>query len=195
MQLGTFDLGGFTPEKERGGASEKRNVSGGYHQHHQPGLIMAPPSEHVETLTWPESARHVYGRNYVNQSSSAISAGRIKGLRGSSLRDLHNAVFDVIDGSNTSPVVRVGLGASVYGFVGRWVPRTLVSYMMGIRQVDEVPSWNASSAHGSPRPGSAGSQYMGSGGGSDLGVETSQDFISIPMEHGDSQVWREAFVG
>lgn len=192
MQLGTFDLAGFTPEKERGASSEKRNVSGGYHQ---PGLIMAPPSEHVETLTWPESARHVYGRNYVNQSSSAISAGRIKGLRGSPLRDLHNAVFDVIDGSKTSPVVRVGLGASVYGFVGRWVPRTLVSYMMGIRQVDEVPSWSASSAHGSPRPGSAGSQYVGSGGGSDLGVETSQDFVSIPMEHGDSQVWRESFVG
>lgn len=179
MQLGTFDFAGFTPEKDQ---RTPRNASGGY----QAGLLMAPPSEHVETLTWPESARHVYGRNYVNQSSSAISAGRIKGLRGSSLRDLHNSVFDVIDGSNTNGVVRVGLGASVYGFVGRWVPRTLVAWMMGIRQVDEVPTWQASSASGSPRPGSSGSLSAGSDH-----VEASQDFVSIPMEHVDAQVWRE----
>lgn len=182
MQLGTFDFSGFTPEKDH---RTSRNVSGGGYQ---PGLLMAPPSEHVETLTWPESARHVYGKNYVSQSSSALSAGRIKGLRGSSLRDLHNSVFDVIDGSNKNGVVRVGLGASVYGFVGRWVPRTLVAYMMGIRQVDEIPSWQASSAYGSPRPGSAGSVSAGS----DQHVEASQDFVNIPaMEHVDAQVWRE----
>jgi hypothetical protein len=179
MQLGTFDFAGFTPEKDQ---RTPRSASGGY----QAGLLMAPPSEHVETLTWPESARHVYGRNYVNQSSSAISAGRIKGLRGSSLRDLHNSVFDVIDGSNTNGVVRVGLGASVYGFVGKWVPRNLVSWMMGIRQVDEVPTWQASSASGSPRPGSSGSLSAGSDH-----VEASQDFVSIPMEHVDAQVWRD----
>lgn len=62
-------------------------------------------------------------------------------MKGSSLRDLHNAVFDVIDGSVRSSTVRVGLGAGVYGFVGRWVPRSLVSWMMGIRRVDELKTW------------------------------------------------------
>ncbi|SPQ17942.1 22b6a110-6e2c-4351-8961-18b5f52eac51 [Thermothielavioides terrestris] len=100
MQLGTFDFVGFTP------AANSRLV-----QPH--GLLPAP--EDAEALPWPDSARHAYGRNFVSQSGSAISAGRIRGLRGSSLRELHNAVFDVIDGSITSGTVRVGLGASVYG--------------------------------------------------------------------------------
>lgn len=142
------------------------------------------PAENAETLAWPESARHAYGRNYVSQSASAIAVGRIRGLRGSSLRSLHNAVFDVIDGSDTSGVVRVGLGASVYGFVGRWVPRGLVSWMMGIRKVDELASWSSSSGGNSPRPGSAGSS-SGSAGG--------MDFVSVPVGDlpGSADVWRE----
>ncbi|KAH8906310.1 DUF1776-domain-containing protein [Coniochaeta sp. PMI_546] len=175
IQLGTFDFQGFTPEKNHQTAQRAGN---GY----QPGLLMAP-AENAETLAWPESARHAYGRNYVNQSASAIAVGRIRGLRGSSLRSLHNAVFDVIDGSNTSGVVRIGLGSSVYGFVGRWVPRSLVSWMMGIRRVDELASWSSSGGD-SPRPGSAGSS-SGSAGG--------MDFVSVPVGDlpGGSDVWRE----
>ncbi|POS68652.1 hypothetical protein DHEL01_v212954 [Diaporthe helianthi] len=127
VQLGTFDFSGFTPSAMRS---------------HQPsGLLTAPPAE---TLTWPDAARKTYGRNFVNTSASAISAGRVRGMRGSSLRDLHNVVFDVIDGSNTSNVVRVGLGADLYGFVGRWVPRHLVQWMMGHRKVNELSSWQGS---------------------------------------------------
>jgi NAD(P)-dependent dehydrogenase (short-subunit alcohol dehydrogenase family) len=179
IQLGSFDFAGFTPEKGSGRANNNNNTSGnGYHA----GLLMAP-AENAETLTWPESARHSYGRNYVNQSASAIGAGKIRGLRGSSLRSLHNAVFDVIDGSITSGVVRIGLGASVYGFVGRWVPRGVVAWMMGIRRVDELASWSSNGGD-SPRPGSAGS------GGSD--VEMGRDFVSVPVgDVGDSSVWKE----
>ena len=169
IQLGTFDFSGFTPA---GGSHRGRD-----RDHAGPGLLLGP--EGVETLTWPESARHAYGRNFVSQSSSAISAGRIRGMRGSSLRDLHNAVFDVIDGSNKSDVVRVGLGAGVYGFVGRWVPRGLVAWMMGIRRVDERATWQSSPLN-SPR--SAGSD----------GGEGSQDFVAVPLEHvAESHVWKE----
>ncbi|KAG7438034.1 UPF0744 protein [Fusarium oxysporum f. sp. raphani] len=104
MQLGTFDFSSFVPT--RGGPNQ--------------GLVTAGNPE--SPLVWPEGARHVYARNFVAQTSSAISGGRIRGLKGSSLRRLHNSVFDVIDGSITADTVRVGLGASVYGFVGRWAP-------------------------------------------------------------------------
>ncbi|KAK4042215.1 hypothetical protein C8A01DRAFT_33710 [Parachaetomium inaequale] len=167
MQLGTFDFAGFTP------AANSRLL-----QPH--GLLPAP--EEPEALPWPDSARHAYGKNFVSQSGSAISAGRIRGMRGSSLKELHNAVFDVIDGSVTSGTVRVGLGASVYGFVGRWVPRGLVSWMMGIRRVDELATWqgNGSSAFGSPK--SAGCDEAGS-----------ESFVAVPPleQVGDANVWKE----
>lgn len=121
FQLGTFDFSGFTPSRSSQTAGQ------------------ASPTE---TLQWPEAARHTYGRNYVSQSSSAISAGRVRGMRGSSLRELHNTVFDVVDGSENANVVRIGLGAGLYGFVGRYVPRSMVSWMMGIRRIDELSAWN-----------------------------------------------------
>lgn len=173
MQLGTFDFSGFTP------AANSRLL-------HPAGLI-----EDADALPWPDSARHAYGKNFVSQSGSAIASGRvIRGLRGSSLRELHNAVFDVIDGSVTSGTVRVGLGASVYGFVGRWVPRGLVAWMMGIRRVDELAAWQAngnwngnggSSGYGSPRSAVADGE-----GGSD-------SFVAVPpLEHaGEANVWKE----
>ena len=95
-------------------------------------------------------------------------------MRGSSLRDLHNAVFDVIDGSNTSGVVRVGLGANLYGFVGRWIPRGLVAWIMGMRKVDELSAWQ----YNSPRSGSE------NGEGS--------EYIAVHPEHSsDTNVWKE----
>ncbi|TID07791.1 UPF0744 protein [Colletotrichum higginsianum] len=166
MQLGTFDFTGFQPAKHTH-PSQRGLLEGG------PGI----DTDATETLMWPENARHAYGRNFVMQSTSAISAGRIRGLKGSSLRHLHNAVFDVIDGSITSGTVRVGLGASVYGFVGRWVPRGLVSWMMGIRRVDELSAWQTSS-------------YNGSLDGSEN--EDGQDFVAVPDEKLDSNVWKSS---
>ncbi|KAL0935015.1 UPF0744 protein [Colletotrichum truncatum] len=165
VQLGTFDFTGFQPSKQ-------------VHPS-QRGLLEGAPgidADATETLMWPDNARNAYGRNFVMQSTSAISAGRIRGLKGSSLRHLHNAVFDVIDGSITSGTVRVGLGASVYGFVGRWVPRGLVSWMMGIRRVDELSAWQSSS-------------YDGSLDGSESGE--AQDFVAVPDEP-SSNVWKSS---
>lgn len=140
---------------------------------------MLPPT--AETQQWPEAARLAYARNYESQSTSAISAGRIRGLKGSSLRDLHNAVFDVLDGSDKSDVVRVGLGASLYGFVGRFAPRGLVAWMMGIRKVDQLSTWErptSSGSMGSEKSGSEDdgdemprSEYISVGRGSEIGAK------------------------
>ena len=178
MQLGTFDFSGFVPSSSASSARAPLTQ-------HQ-GLISAGNPE--DTLVWPDGARHAYGRNFVAQTSSAISGGRIRGLKGSSLRQLHNAIFDVIDGSITSATVRVGLGARMYGFVGRWAPRSLVAWMMGIRRVDELSTWKTSSYDGSSREGS------------DDGGEAaqSQDFVPVTPERnvwtsdGDSHLWTAA---
>jgi NAD(P)-dependent dehydrogenase (short-subunit alcohol dehydrogenase family) len=166
VQLGTFDFSAFAPSIGHNGSSRSRPT----------GLLPAP--DHAESLTWPDAARQAYGRNYVSQSASAISAGRIRGMRGSSLRELHASIFDVIDGTNTSGVVRVGLGADIYGFVGLWVPRTLVAWMMGQRRVEELATWQATTPEVSEKSGSE-----------------SGDFVAIPMEQSGvvagADVWRE----
>lgn len=163
VQLGTFDFAGFTGSPA---AASRRS----------PGLL--PAADAAETLAWHEPARHAYGRNFTHTSSSAISAGRIRGMGGGSLRDLHRSVFDVIDGSNTSSIVRVGLGADLYGFVGKFVPRSLVGWMMGMRRIDKLATWHASS-HPSPRSGSENGDGDGSG------------YVSVYPEPVDSNVWKE----
>ncbi|OAA81722.1 hypothetical protein LEL_01267 [Akanthomyces lecanii RCEF 1005] len=168
MQLGTFDFAGFVPA---------RNLAIGQGQH--------TTGQPQETLVWPDGARHVYARNFVAQTSSAISGARIRGFKGSSLRRLHNSVFDVIDGSITSDTVRIGLGSSVYGFVGRWAPRGLVSWLMGIRRVDQLSTWKASEEGSSRTP-------------SEDGDNASNEFIAVPSEinawtsERDSALWTPA---
>lgn len=162
MQLGTFDFSGFVPAR-------------------QP--VPYPAGSPEDTLVWPDDARHVYGRNFVAQTTSAISGGRIRGLKGSSLRHLHNSVFDVIDGSITAHTIRVGLGAGVYGFVGRWAPRGLVAWMMGIRKVDQLSTWKTSSYEGSSDESEDEDE-----------TSTSRDFVAVTPEKNvwgsnESHVW------
>ncbi|EGZ77221.1 DUF1776-domain-containing protein [Neurospora tetrasperma FGSC 2509] len=182
IQLGTFDFAGFTPASAAREHWQERNSQGVPLR-----ALEANPQDAESLLPWPDSARHAYGKNFVTQSSSAISTGRIRGMRGSSLRELHNAVFDVIDGSITKGTVRVGLGASVYGFVGRWVPRGLVAWMMGIRTVDELAAWQSShSSFNSPRSGGS-VRSMGSENGDEeevgTGARTSNEsFVAVLME-------------
>ncbi|KAM7194265.1 mitochondrial D-beta-hydroxybutyrate dehydrogenase [Naviculisporaceae sp. PSN 640] len=182
FQLGTFDFAGFSQAQLRHHHLQQQS---GLRQ----GLLCA--STGADTLTWPDSARHAYARNFETQCGSAISAGRIRGMRGAQLRDLHNAVFDVIDGSITSSTVRVGLGAGVYGFVGRWVPRSLVAWMMGIRKVDELKTWQ----YNTPRSAGSVDNDEEADGEKD---RTSQDsFIAVEIEQhvADSHVWKEVSQG
>ncbi|KAK1254581.1 hypothetical protein MKX08_008576 [Trichoderma sp. CBMAI-0020] len=172
MQLGTFDFSGFVPI--RTGSPTQ-------------GLVTNAGNPE-DTLIWPDGARHVYGRNFVAQTASAISGARIRGLKGSSLRHLHATVFDVIDGSVKSDTVRIGLGASIYGFVGRWAPRSIVSWMMGIRKVDELSTWKTSSYEGSED----GSDDEGAEGS----ISESKEFIAVQSEgnvwnSGETAKWEE----
>lgn len=182
VQLGTFDFSPFSssasashPSSAHGGRPTIAAATGGLPT--GAGGNLPPMASHP--LQWPEAARHAYARNFAAQSASAISAGRVRGLRGSSLRDLHNAVFDVLDGSEGGAVVRVGLGAGLYGFVGRWMPRGLVAWMMGIRKVDgELSAWNGGRRPKAPR-GIGGGDAIGSGsGGSDAGSSSLHDGAS-----------------
>lgn len=55
--------------------------------------------------------------------------------RGSPLRELHNTVFDCMTrGKGRGGTIFIGRGARTYSFVGRWVPGTLVGWMMGLKQ-------------------------------------------------------------
>lgn len=83
-----------------------------------------------------------------------------------------------MDGSITSSVVRVGLGADLYGFVGKFVPRSLVGWMMGIRRVDELSAWQPSHLPSS-RPGS------------DQGDMPGSDYVAVHPGHPDADVWKE----
>lgn len=173
IQLGTFDFGPFTssssashPSSAHGGGGGPRPLITGIGSTTTTGAGGHLPPMASHPLQWPEAARHAYARNYAVQSGSAIAAGRVRGLRGSSLRDLHNAVFDVLDGSEGGAVVRVGLGAGLYGFVGRWVPRGLVAWMMGIRPVDgDLSAWNggvrSSGGGGGKKNGGVGARGFG----------------------------------
>ncbi|KAJ9669071.1 hypothetical protein H2201_000897 [Coniosporium apollinis] len=97
-----------------------------------------------QTDSWPPSARAQYAQNFVMQSRIAGSRGLFSGsgavAKGSSLRELHNAVFDALTQKRPRKVWRVGRGSVAYDIVGNWVPAGIVGWMMGVRRVslDEV---------------------------------------------------------
>ncbi|KAF2468182.1 DUF1776-domain-containing protein [Lindgomyces ingoldianus] len=107
-----------------------------------------------KTNLWPTTARALYAANYVNQSRVARSRGLFSqsSSTGSSLRELHNAVFDALTQKHPRRVWRVGRGSVTYDIVGNWVPGGLVGMMLGIQRVslnevaapqleDSVQSW------------------------------------------------------
>lgn len=116
--------------------------------------------QHLQSLgsprvdAWPAAARLSYGSNYINQSRVARSRGLFdqRGNTGSSLRELHNVVFDALTQKRPRRVYRVGRGSITYDLVGNWLPGGLVGWMLGVRRVsltealepkleDSVHSW------------------------------------------------------
>jgi hypothetical protein len=58
-----------------------------------------------------------------------------------SLRELHNCVFDVITRERgRDGTVFVGRGSWMYHMVGRWAPRGVVGWMLGLRQRGDARS-------------------------------------------------------
>ncbi|KAG0652291.1 hypothetical protein D0Z07_0787 [Hyphodiscus hymeniophilus] len=161
LQLGTFDFSSFSPHNKQ----------------------VTTQSQRAETLRWEGSSRLAYGRNFVSTTTGSFS----KGLgRGSSLRELNNAVFDAMV-SGKGGVVRVGMGSAVYGFVGRWVPKGLVSWIMGLRKVEEDKDFGRGKELVLSEKGSRDTSPGSSNGGklrysaADLGLDESE-FISV---HGE----------
>jgi NAD(P)-dependent dehydrogenase (short-subunit alcohol dehydrogenase family) len=89
------------------------------------------------TEMWSTTARQSYASNYASQSRVGRSRGLFSqsGNSGSSLRELHKAVFDAITQKHPRRVWHVGRGSVAYDFVGSWVPAGLVGRMLGVRRV------------------------------------------------------------
>lgn len=96
------------------------------------------PKHHLQTRAagsphaWPATTRALYARNFETQTRTGHMNGDNSG---SSLRELHNAVFDAMTQTRPRSVWRVGRGSVTYDLVGSWLPDGLVGWMMGLRRV------------------------------------------------------------
>ena len=115
IKLGNFDLSNF-----------------GARHHLQPiGLS--------RTSGWPASAKTLYAQNFITQSRVAESKGIFgengSTSKGSSLRELHHAVFDALNAKHRRRVWRVGRGSLAYDRIGTLVPSSIIGWMLGLRRV------------------------------------------------------------
>lgn len=112
LKLGTFDYG---------------SAPGGRQQIAQ---VRAPGSEAKEEVrSWDAATQARYGSDYL-----ARMVGGQGGVKGSSLRELHNCVFDaIVRDKGRGGTIFVGSGSWTYDFVGRWVPGGVVGWMLGRR--------------------------------------------------------------
>jgi hypothetical protein len=147
LKLGTFDFSSFSPRDRH---------------------LTTLQSQRAETLKWDPHTRETFGKNFVSLTSKGAG-------RGSSLRELNDAVFDAMV-SRRGGTRRVGSGSRLYGFVGAWVPSGLVGWMMGLRKVGEEKEpegkysgkglimgseeGSRSTSPESPRAGFGGSEYV-----------------------------------
>lgn len=90
----------------------------------------------------------------------------IGGPKGSPLRELHNAVFDAMT-RRKGGAVNVGMGSSVYEFVGTWVPKGLIGWMMGMRRLKKVSGTTCGSESGSDV------------GKEDIGISGESEYITL----------------
>ncbi|CCU82763.1 hypothetical protein BGHDH14_bgh05366 [Blumeria hordei DH14] len=113
LQLGTFDLSAFFPHNRQ----------------------LTIQSQRAETLRWDEEIRNSYGRNYAVSTTAKWSFE-------SNLRVLNKAVVNAMY-SQHGGVVKVGSGSTIYGFVGKWVPRSMIAWMSGMKSVDRAVAQRA----------------------------------------------------
>ncbi|PUU81193.1 hypothetical protein B9Z19DRAFT_1020254 [Tuber borchii] len=84
----------------------------------------------AEILSWAAPARIAYARNYIALSQKSGNSGPA-GIKGSSLRELHLAVFDALTDEKPRRIWRVGCGSLIYEVLGKVMPDGLVSWMLG----------------------------------------------------------------
>jgi len=82
-----------------------------------------------EIASWPAQIRGLYEKAYQQVADRAR-----KQVRGGNVRELHNALFDVLTLEKApwwrpeSRVYDVGSGVGLYGFIGRWVPEVYIPF-------------------------------------------------------------------
>lgn len=109
LKLGTFDCSSLSPR----------------------GQLQSLRAQKTDPGNWDEEPQSLYANSFnVYQTGSSKKSNIGKG---SPLRELHNAVFDIMASKRPGRVWRVGKGSQLYGFVGDWVPAGLVGWMMGVR--------------------------------------------------------------
>lgn len=87
-----------------------------------------------QVMAWEPAAREAYAQRYMQQRQQQKDTGTGKVVRGSHVRELHNAVFDALTQGRPGAVWRVGSGSLVYEVLGRWMPSPFVRWMMGSRR-------------------------------------------------------------
>ena len=79
-------------------------------------------SQRSDILSLPASVRAAYASNYLAQRADAegfrILSRQARGLKGSPLRELNNAVFDALTDARPWSVQRVGRGSLIYELIG-----------------------------------------------------------------------------
>jgi NAD(P)-dependent dehydrogenase (short-subunit alcohol dehydrogenase family) len=88
---------------------------------------------------WLPGVRLLYAQNFINQGRVAEGQGLFgetgSVAKGSSPRELHNAVFDALVQKRPRHVWRVGRGSLAYDLVGNWVPAGIVGWALGLQTV------------------------------------------------------------
>ncbi|CAA9957462.1 Short-chain alcohol dehydrogenase [Pyrenophora teres f. maculata] len=99
------------------------------------GLKQHLPTRWIASpVAWPATTRALYASNFEAQTRVAQNRGLLS-QSGSSLRELHNGVFDALTQKRPRKVWRVGRGSVTYDVVGKWVPSGVVGWMMGLQRV------------------------------------------------------------
>jgi NAD(P)-dependent dehydrogenase (short-subunit alcohol dehydrogenase family) len=115
LKLGNFDFGGL---------GARNNIQ---------------PVSATRTYGWLPNIRLLYAQNFISQGRIAEGRGLFgetgSTAKGSSPRELHNAVFDALVQRKPRNVWRVGRGSLAYDIVGNWVPTGIVAWVLGLRTV------------------------------------------------------------
>lgn len=142
LKLGNFDLATISQH-----VSNNHSPSRNYNRNVSTSPTLNPANSQLthQPSAWHSSQRAAHQRN---QHQSPSTPSKRLFLRGSSARELHNAVFDALAPpqtfkifgrwdytvSKSSGTTFVGTGARVYDFIGTWVPPSFVGMLLTVRE-------------------------------------------------------------
>jgi len=129
IKLGNLELGRVPPS-----SAQTQQVALSSHR-----TLLNPGSDEVST--WSPAVRAAYAQNYMmlqQQQQQQQRTSKATAVKGSPVREVHNAVFDALTQTRPREVCRVGRGSLVYEMLGRVMPRWVVAWGLGLRRVDAM---------------------------------------------------------